>query len=137
MKHNCPSAFNSIGLAYLKGDIPNIKKEINEAIKYFERGAELGNVYSYNNLGKIAENNKEYEKAFYNYKISANLGDSWALNKVGEYYRLGIGTEKNYKEAFKYYELSSNCFKFSLCPWTFPAQDGIMLSCFRKRGGHG
>lgn len=118
LEFNCPSAFNSIGLVYLNGDIPNIKQDINVAIKYFERGAELGNVYAFNNLGKIAENNKEYDNAFENYKIAANLGDSWALNKIGEYYRLGIGQEKNYKEAFNSYELSSNCFKFSLCPWS-------------------
>lgn len=117
-KSNCPSAFNSLGLVYLNGDIPSIERNIDTAITYFKRAAELGNVYAFNNLGKISENNKNFTQAFEYYNAAANLGDSWALNKIGEFYRLGIGIEENYLEAFKHYELSSNCFNFSLCPWS-------------------
>lgn len=118
IEQKCPSAFNSMGLVHLRGDVPNIKKNTKKAIEYFEKGAEYGNVYAYNNLGKIEENKKNYKKAFQYYVLASNLGDSWALNKVGECYRLGIGTEKNLSEAFKNYELSSECFKYSLCPWS-------------------
>ena len=118
IEQKCPSAYNSMGLIYLKGNVPGIKKDINKAVEYFKKGAEFGNVYSYNNLGKIEEDKGNFKKAFYYYEISANLGDSWALNKLGEYYRNGIGINKNLEEAFKNYKLSSECFKYSLCPWS-------------------
>jgi len=114
----CSSAFNSLGLIYLNGEIPNIKKDEKLAIELFKQGASLGNVYSYNNLGNIAEKNKDYQTAFDYYLISANLGDSWALNKVGEFYRLGIYVEKNLQTAYNYYQKSSECSKLSLCPWS-------------------
>ena len=40
--------------------------------------------YAYNNLGKIDEMEKDYEKAFDYYLKAADLGESWACNKVGE-----------------------------------------------------
>lgn len=115
---NCSSAFNSLGLVYLNGDIPNIEKDELTAKSLFEQSANLGNVYAYNNLGKLEEKNKNYKKAFEYYETSANLGDSWALNKIGEFYRLGIYVEKNLSIAFEYYQKSSECSILSLCYWS-------------------
>ena len=66
----------------------------------------------------IAEKNNKFEEAYNNYLISANLGDSWAQNKIGEFYRLGIYVEKDLKEAYNYYLKSTECPKLSLCPWS-------------------
>ena len=44
-----------------------------------------------------------YDKAFEYYLRSANLEESWACNKIGEMYRLGIGTEIDLKKSFEYY----------------------------------
>ena len=115
---NCSNAFNSLGLVLLNGDIPHISINKSRAIEMFEKSASLGNVYAYNNLGKIYEDNKNYEKAFEYYIISANLGESWAENKIADFYRRGIAKEKNLKKAFEYYSLSMESPKFTLCPWS-------------------
>ncbi len=96
------AALNVLGVFYLRGLYP-VKKNEKEAIKYFNKAINNNYAYSYNNLGKIHENNKEYESAFNCYLESANLGESWACNKVGECYRKGIYTEKDMYKAFEYY----------------------------------
>lgn len=115
---NCPNAFNSLGLILLNGTIPHIHENKEKAIKMFEKAISLGNVYAYNNLGKLYENNKNYKKAFEYYIFSANMGESWAQNKVADFYRKGISIEKNIKKAFEYYSLSSESPKFTLCEWS-------------------
>jgi len=117
-KLNCSNAFNSLGLIFLNGNIPHIHKNEKKAIEMFEKAISLGNIYAYNNLGKIYEINKNYEKAFEYYIISANSGESWAANKVGDFYRKGTIKEKNLNKAFEYYTLSIQSPKFTLCPWS-------------------
>ena len=98
------AACNSIGYMYLEGIYP-LKKDLVKAQEYFNWSANHDYAYSYNNLGRIEENNNHIDKAFEYYLKSANLGESWACNKVGEYYR-----ESNMELAFKYYNdaLDSN-----------------------------
>lgn len=91
------AACNTIGYMYLEGIYP-LKKDLVKAQEYFYNAANHDYAYSYNNLGKIEENNSHLEEAFNYYLKSANLGESWACNKVGEYYR-----HKNMELAFKYY----------------------------------
>lgn len=116
-KLKCSNAYNSLGLILLNGDIPHIKSDKTKAIKMFETAISMGNIYAYNNLGKIYENEKDYQKAFEYYIVSANQGESWAANKIGEFYRKGIGRNKDLKKAFEYYEIASQSPKFTLCPW--------------------
>lgn len=117
-KLKCSNAFNSIGLMMLNGDVPHLKKDKNNAIKMFEQSISMGNIYAYNNLGKIYEDEKQYRKAYNLYIVSANLGESWSANKIGEFYRKGIIKNKNFKKAFEYYVLSSESPQFTLCPWS-------------------
>ena len=100
------AAVNTIGLCYKEGI--GVKKDIKKAIKYFEKAAKSAYVYAFNNLGKYYEDLKNYKKAFNEYLKSANLGESWAANKIGEMYRLGLGTEKNLKKAYEYYTVSAD-----------------------------
>ena len=78
------AALNTLGLMYLNGIYP-LNKNIESAIYYFEKAANNNYAYSYNNLGKIYENEKKYKEAFRCYLESANLGESWAANKIGEF----------------------------------------------------
>ena len=117
-KLKCSNAFNSLGLIILNGSIPHIKQNKKKAIEMFEKAISLGNIYAYNNLGKIYENKKDYQKAYDYYIISANLGNSWSANQIGEFYRKGFLKEKNLKKAFEYYTLSSKSLRFTLCPWS-------------------
>ena len=58
------------------------------------------------------------ELALANYEASANLGDSWALNKLGELYRTGKFVKKDLKKAFDYYTKSSTAPIYTLCSWS-------------------
>ena len=113
-KLKCSNAYNSLGLILLNGTIPHIKPNKQKAITMFEEAISLGNIYAYNNLGKIYESSKNYKKAFENYLISASNGESWAANKVGEYYM----KNGEFQKAFDYYNISSEAPKFTLCPWS-------------------
>lgn len=115
-KLNCSNAYNSLGLIFLNGNMPHVKSDKEKAISMFEKAISLGNIYAYNNLGKIYENKKNYKKAFEYYIVSANHGESWAANKIGEFYRKGI-FGKDLKKAFEYYTIASQGPKFTLCPW--------------------
>ena len=78
----------------------------------------LGNVYAYNNLGKIYMDEKKYQKAYDNFIVAADLGESWACNQIGEFYRKGILRNKDLKKAFDYYTLSAESPIHNLCPWS-------------------
>jgi len=98
-KLKCSNAFNSLGLIILNGNMPHIKQNKKKAIEMFEKAVSLGNIYAYNNLGKIYENKKDYQKAYDYYLSSAELGESWAANKIGEFYRKGILKKKDLKKS--------------------------------------
>lgn len=117
-KLKCSNAFNSFGLIILNGNMPHIKKNKDKAIEIFEKAKSLGNIYAYNNLGKIFEEEKNYKKAYEYYLVSANLGESWAANKIGDFFRKGIVGTKDLKKAFDYYTISSESPKFILYPWS-------------------
>lgn len=95
------AALNALGLYYL-----NIEKNEEQAIECFQKAIKHNYVYAFNNLGKIYENKQEYEEAFNLYLKSASLEECWACNKIGEMYRLGLGTNKDYKKAYYYYNLA-------------------------------
>lgn len=117
-KLKCSNAFNSIGLMILNKNIPLLRNDENKAIEMFKQAISMGNIYAYNNLGKIYEYKKEYKKAYDLYIISANAGESWAANKVGEMYRKGILGTKNSSKAYEYYTISSEAPIYTLCAWS-------------------
>jgi len=114
---NSISSLNTIGLCYLTGNNP--KNEINQnlAIKYFEKAAEKNYIYAYNNLGRIYESKKDYQKAFTYFEKSANEEESWACNKLGLYYYYGIHQEKDYQKSYDYFTLGSNAPISNRNPW--------------------
>lgn len=114
---NSVSSLNTLGLCYLSGLNPNKEVNLNKAISYFKQAINHNYIYAYNNLGKIYEEKKEDSKALELYLISANMEESWACNKVGEFYRLGLGTNKDLSISYKYYLKGSNSPKNSLYPW--------------------
>ena len=118
-EQGCVAAINSIGLAYLEGHVPEIyQKDENTAIKYFKEAASKKFVYAFNNLGKICERNGNHKDAFGYFLNSANLEESWAANKVGEYYRLGLGVSKDWKKSFEYYSRSAEASIHGICLWS-------------------
>ncbi len=91
------AAINLKGIMFYNGIYP-AKKNINEALKLFEKAASYNYAYAFNNLGMHFENKKDNKKAFEYYLKSANLNECWASNKVGMYYF----EQRDYKNCFKY-----------------------------------
>lgn len=105
---NSIAALNTLGLFCLNGYGPGGKKDLKKAIAYFKEAAEYNYVYAYNNLGLIYEKQGDYQKAFDYYRLSANLEESWACNRIAEFYRKGIVVKCDMKKAFDYYNLAIN-----------------------------
>lgn len=99
------AGYNTLGLCYLRG-INKDKKIDKEKAKYnFEIAINLGYVFAFNNLGIMCEDENNIEEAIKYYKISADMNNSWALNKMGEYYR----KKGDLKSAFIYYTKAIEC----------------------------
>ena len=113
------AAINTIGTCYLHGLVPGEPKSETKAIEYFKKAINYEYVYAYNNLGKIYEEKKEYKKAFKYFSFGAEKEESWACNKVAEYYRLGIVNDIDMKKAFKYYNLATEVPLNILYHWAF------------------
>ena len=94
------AALNKLGLLLMN-------KNKKKAIDLFEKAASYDYIYAYNNLGKIYELKKDYDKAFYYYSKSASKEESWACNKLGEFYRLGLFVKKDMQKAYYYYNLAT------------------------------
>ena len=101
------SALNTIGLCYLFGHTLDGKENRQKALSYFEKAANKGYIYAYNNLGKFYEDINDYEKAFYYYEKSASEEESWACNRLGLYYYNGIFVNKDIKKAYEYFKIGA------------------------------
>lgn len=117
-KVNCISAINSLGTVFKEGNVPFISKDLKKAKKLFEFAANKNYVYAINNLGIMYEEEGDYKKAFELFKSSASQGESWAANKIGQMYRTGVGTKKNLRKAFEYYNLATQATIYSVCFWS-------------------
>ena len=95
------AASNLIGNMYLKGIYP-LNKDIDKAREYYINASNNNYAYAFNNLGRIEEDKENYIEAFNYYLSSANLGESWACNKVAEAYRMGV-VDKDMDKAYYYY----------------------------------
>ena len=111
------AASNLIGNMYLNGIYP-LDKDVDKAREYYMKAANNNYAYAYNNLGKIEEDKSNYEEAFKFYLQSANLGESWACNKVAEAYRIGI-VERDMDKAYFYYDRALNNNYRTLCFYAY------------------
>ena len=113
------AALNTIGLCYLTGLVPDINKNIEKAIEYFEKASENNYVYAHNNLGKIYEKKGNYQKAYEHYLFSASLEESWASNKLGQWYMNGTYLKKDMKKAFEYFSQALDVPHYILNHWAY------------------
>ena len=100
--------WDGLGNMYMEGD--GTDKNPHEAIRCYEKGAELGNAYSANKLGNIYYNGKSVaenpHKAFEFYKRAVELDGNYiqAVTNLAWCYRKGYGTDKNSAKAFELYK---------------------------------
>ena len=113
------AATNTIGVCYLNGLVPDEPKNEKKAIEYFKKAINYEYVYAYNNLGKIYEKKGDYKKAFKYFLFGADKEESWACNKVAEYYRTGIAGDIDMAKAFNYYKLATEVPLSILDHWAF------------------
>lgn len=92
-----------------------------DAVEYFaaakEKGHESANYYLGNSYYFIANqyqsnesDENRYKKAIEYYKKSGELGFASAFIPLALIYEMGTGVKKNYKQAFKYYDLAASLF---------------------------
>ncbi len=93
------ASINYMGIMYLKGMYP-LKKDINKAKELFIKASASNYAYAFNNLGMMLEIDTNLFDALSYYLKAATLGESWACNKVAEYYR----KTGNKVKAFDFYQ---------------------------------
>ncbi len=89
------ASINLMGKMYLRGIYP-LKENHNKAKELFLLASESNYAYAYNNLGLLMELDANLFDALSFYLKAATLGESWACNKVGEYYRKTGNKRKAY-----------------------------------------
>ena len=97
-----------LGIKYYKGD--GVKRDLNRAVRYFERSAKDGNIKAKYNIAVIygSKNyqNHNYSKAFDLFLELAKNGHAKAQNRVGMALLYGTGIDKDYKMAVRWFEES-------------------------------
>ena len=92
-----------LGYCYLLGTC-GVKQNVNEAFKYYSKGAKLNDGESYYYLGELYLNGwgteKNYEKAFHYLTLAQNLNITQSWNSLGYMYYYGLHVEKNERRAY-------------------------------------
>lgn len=93
-----------IGNAYEKGE--GVSKSISDAIIWFERAANKGNIRASEHLAEIYHAgeviSKDIQKAIYWYEMSAGAGCARTSCTLGKMYYYGIEVKQNFSLAAKY-----------------------------------
>ena len=97
-----------LGYCYLLGTC-GVKQNVNEAFKYYSKGAKLNDGESYYYLGELYLNGwgteKNYEKAFHYLTLAQNLNITQSWNSLGYMYYYGLYVEKNERRAYDYFKI--------------------------------
>ncbi len=103
-------ALHELGLIYFNGD--GIAKNINQAVEYFEKASDLGNLESTYTLGKIYLSNQTHfhnpKKAYNLFVDAANKNHSKSQLMIGRFLLIGEIVSIDYEKALHYFRLASN-----------------------------
>lgn len=100
-------AQNNLGFFYQKG--MGIPVDLDKAIHFYKLAGDQGNITALSNLGFVYETIlKDDSETFIAYKKAADLGDALAQQRISYFYQMGVGTNENRREAFKYSKLSAD-----------------------------
>ncbi len=106
-----PKAQFELGAIYYFPLDESIKKDINEAFKWYTKAALQGQVEAQYNLGVMYDQGKgvpkNYSDAYKWYKLAAEQGFANAQYNLGVMYDQGYGIPKNYAQAIKWYKLAA------------------------------
>lgn len=104
-----------IGVAYRDGN--GVKKDYQEANKWFQNAVSKGSVWAMAQLGYVYENgygvSKDMNKAIEWYEKAGNGGNNWSMKHLGQLYSKKAATtyhlerDKNYEKAFLWIKKSA------------------------------
>ena len=102
------NSMNNLGSMFLQGE--GVKKDIDKAIEYFQRSAELGNDTAMLNLGLLYFNGNDvennYRLAFEYFCNAAAKFNGKSLNILGYYYEVGLLGNQDISKAIECYRKS-------------------------------
>jgi|GEM_PF-7041142 len=102
-----PNSCFFIGMLHYYGAF--VEKSLNEAIRYLEKAADLGNCQAQVYLGQIFIEDccePDYRNAIKYYEMASEQGDPVANFELGTMYKYGISVEKSEEKARMYLEKS-------------------------------
>jgi TPR repeat protein len=99
-----------LGVAYAMG-APYFKQDYKEAIKWYLKAADQGDLYAICNLGLMLEEghgcDKDLKAAVDHYKIVADAGLPYAQHLLADMYYFGKGVEPDRQKAYDLYKMAS------------------------------
>jgi TPR repeat protein len=98
------TALNLLGQMYENGW--GVDADDEQARRYYEQGARLGDLDSVNSLRALK--NKAYKAEFADILPQAESGDAAAQNRIGEMYEFGQGVERDTDAAFAWYRKAAD-----------------------------
>ncbi len=121
-------ALFKLGVFYYKGKY--VKKSLAKAFNYFEKSAKLGHSKAKYNLALLYSRNdtpfKNLRKGYNLFLELAQHDHAKAQNKVGIFLTYGLGIEKDYKLAVRWYEQSlKNGYKIASCSLAYMYANGM------------
>lgn len=78
-----------------------VEPNYTEAVKWYRKAAEQGNVDGQINLAILYENNNNFEEAAQWYRILAEQGNMYAQEFLGVFYEEGKGVEQDFFSSSK------------------------------------
>lgn len=110
-----PKEMIRIGLMYQNGN--GLKKDFNEARRWFMKAGELGSSDGFNNVGVLYFSGMgveiDYLEAKKWYLKAAEMGNKLALSNLGELYELGLGVNRDLDIAKEWYEKGKRVGEFN------------------------
>lgn len=97
-------ALNMLGKMYENGW--GVEADVDQAKRYYERGARQGNLESVNGLRALK--NREFKKEFDSLLPDAESGNASAQNRIGEMYEFGQGVDRDADTAFSWYQKAAD-----------------------------
>ena len=97
-------AMVQLGRAYEDGDV--LDQDYEQAVRWYRKAAEAGNVRAMNKLGFLYEGwgvDQDYEQAAYWHRQAAEAGDSSAMNNLGYLHQHGRGVVQDHEQAARWY----------------------------------
>ena len=106
-----PDAMLALGTIYMNG-AEGVPMDSKEALKWFEKAGKAGRPDAFNSMGFIYQYggtgvDRDLHQAFTNYNSAAEKGYGKAMTNLGRMYREGIGVDKDYVEAYKWFLLAT------------------------------